>query len=64
MSVSSRYWKIWRIDPASERTGYKQVLSPLAKQFVQNQLAKNNKGVARKSYTHLISVLPSKAKSA
>ncbi|MDJ0592614.1 MAG: hypothetical protein QNJ72_21925 [Pleurocapsa sp. MO_226.B13] len=42
MSVSSRYWKIWRIDPASERTGYKQVLSPLAKQFVQNQLAKNN----------------------
>ena len=38
MTVSPRYWKIWRINPASERVGYKQVLAPLAKEFVQKKL--------------------------
>ena len=38
MTVPPRYWKIWRINPARERVGYKQVLAPLAKEFVQKQL--------------------------
>ena len=44
MTVSPRYWKIWRINPGGERVGYKQVLAPLAKEFVQKQLtnSKNN----------------------
>jgi len=41
MTVSSRYWKIWRINPARERVGYKQVLAPLAKEFVHKQLIKS-----------------------
>ena len=41
MTVSSRYWKIWRINPAGDKVGYKQVLAPLAKEFVHKQLIKS-----------------------
>ncbi|MEA5626523.1 hypothetical protein [Nostoc sp. UHCC 0251] len=41
MSVSPRYWKIWLINPASERVSYKQVLAPLAKEFIQKQLSES-----------------------
>ncbi|MBD2214375.1 hypothetical protein H6G27_31630 [Nostoc linckia FACHB-104] len=41
MTVSPRYWKIWRINPARERVSYKLVLAPLAKEFVQKQLSES-----------------------
>ncbi|HEY9768671.1 MAG TPA: hypothetical protein V6C71_09260 [Coleofasciculaceae cyanobacterium] len=40
MTVSSRYWKIWRINPAGERLGYKQAVAPLAREFVEQKLVK------------------------
>ena len=40
MTVSPRYWKIWRINPAGERLGYKQVVVPLAREFVEQKLIK------------------------
>lgn len=42
MSLSPRYWNIWRLDPAGERVKYQQVLAPLAKEFVRQQLTKSN----------------------
>ena len=45
MSVSARYWKIWRIDPASIGTGYKQVLAPVARDFIRNRTAKDNNDI-------------------
>ena len=40
MTVSSRYWKIWRINPAGKRLGHKQVAVPLAREFVEQKLVK------------------------
>lgn len=37
MIVSSRYWKIWRINPARQRR-YNKFVSPLAREFVEQKL--------------------------
>lgn len=37
MDDSSRYCNLWRIDPASDRTGYKSCFIPLAKDFFHKQ---------------------------
>ena len=37
--ISSRYWKIWRINPAG-KLGYKQVVVPWAREFVEQKLVK------------------------
>ena len=37
--ISSRYWKIWRINPAG-KLGYKKVVVPLAREFVEQKLVK------------------------
>ncbi len=39
MGASSRYWKMWRINPASGRVGYKRCLVPAAQEFIQKQLS-------------------------
>lgn len=36
MSALSRYWNIWRIDPASEAAGYKSCSVPIAKEFIKD----------------------------
>lgn len=41
MSNSSRYCNLWRIDPASSRTGYKRSLIPVAQEFSQKQALSN-----------------------
>ena len=47
--ISSRYWKIWRINPAG-KLGYKQVVVPLAREFVEQKLVKTqNNDRGRKS---------------
>ncbi|BAZ40706.1 hypothetical protein NIES4101_66670 [Calothrix sp. NIES-4101] len=38
INISSRYWKIWRINPAGEKLGYKQILVPIAQEFSKNQV--------------------------
>jgi hypothetical protein len=42
-----RYWKIWRINPAAEESGYKQISVPIAQEFTKNQVSniekRNNK---------------------
>jgi hypothetical protein len=37
-NVSSRYWKIWRVNPAEGRLGYKQLPVIAAQEFLKNQL--------------------------
>ena len=37
-NISSRYCKIWRVNPAEEKLGYKQVPVPIAQEFLKNQL--------------------------
>ncbi len=37
MSAASRYCNLWRVDPASDRTGYKRCFLPLANDFFQSQ---------------------------
>ena len=37
MSNPSRYYYLWRLDPASDRVGYKRWLVPLAQEFVRQQ---------------------------
>ena len=37
MSDSSRYYYLWRLDPASDRVGYQRWLVPLAQEFVREQ---------------------------
>ncbi|MEM9923241.1 MAG: hypothetical protein AAF915_05715 [Cyanobacteria bacterium P01_D01_bin.50] len=37
MNPSSRYWKIWRINPAAEKLGYKQVQVNVAQEFASSQ---------------------------
>ncbi|GAB1544423.1 hypothetical protein NUACC21_70990 [Scytonema sp. NUACC21] len=44
MGVSSRYWKIWRVNPASERVGYKLYSVALAQDFYQKQFSRNQNG--------------------
>ncbi len=39
MGASSRYWNMWRINPASERVGYKQFLLSIAREFLQDKIA-------------------------
>ncbi|MEM7553543.1 MAG: hypothetical protein AAF378_05500 [Cyanobacteria bacterium P01_A01_bin.84] len=39
MSASSRYWKIWRINPAAEKLGYKQIPVPVAQEFANSQIS-------------------------
>ncbi|MBV6626249.1 MAG: hypothetical protein KI793_25505 [Rivularia sp. (in: Bacteria)] len=39
MNTSSRYWKIWRINPAAERLGYKQVLVTAAREFANKKFS-------------------------
>ncbi len=36
MSALSRYWNIWRIDPASEAPGYKSCIVPIAQEFIKH----------------------------
>ncbi|MDJ0619729.1 MAG: hypothetical protein QNJ63_23810 [Calothrix sp. MO_192.B10] len=43
MNASSRYWNIWRINPAHERLGYTKFLVHLAQEFIQNQIANYRK---------------------
>ncbi|NJM20968.1 MAG: hypothetical protein HC836_20985 [Richelia sp. RM2_1_2] len=38
MNTLSRYWKIWRINPAAENLGYKQIPVTVAQDFVNNQI--------------------------
>ncbi|MEB3216754.1 MAG: hypothetical protein VKN72_11055 [Nostocales cyanobacterium 94392] len=44
MNTLSRYWKIWRINPAAEKLGYKQIPVTVAQDFVNHQVdnVKNN----------------------
>ncbi|MBE9212927.1 hypothetical protein IQ247_09530 [Plectonema cf. radiosum LEGE 06105] len=44
MNTLSRYWKIWRINPAAENLGYKQISVTVAQDFVNHQVddVKNN----------------------
>ncbi|MEO1374295.1 MAG: hypothetical protein AAFW70_08240 [Cyanobacteria bacterium J06635_10] len=37
MNASSRYWKIWRINPAAEKLGYKQIQVNAAQEFTNSQ---------------------------
>ncbi len=39
MNTSARYWKIWRIDPAQERLGYKRINVDMAQNFVNSQFS-------------------------
>ena len=36
MSALSRYWNIWRINPASQAPGYKSSLVPVAQEFIKH----------------------------
>ncbi|GAA6619706.1 hypothetical protein [Scytonema sp. NUACC26] len=44
MGASSRYWKIWRINPASEQARHKLFLVPLAQDFYHKQLPHSQNG--------------------
>ncbi|AFY58573.1 hypothetical protein Riv7116_6224 [Rivularia sp. PCC 7116] len=44
MNASSRYWKIWRIDPAAQRLGYKQVLVTAAEDFAHSKFSETKEG--------------------
>ncbi|MCC5603276.1 hypothetical protein [Nostoc favosum] len=55
MNASLRYWKIWRIDLANERVGYKEFLVPLAQEFLEEQIPNwqhGNVQAALLSYFH------------
>lgn len=39
MNTSDRYWKIWRIDPAQKKLGYKRINVEMAQEFVNSQFA-------------------------
>jgi hypothetical protein len=52
MGASSRYWKIWRINPASEQARQKLCLVPLAQDFYQRQLSRSqNRDMETALYT-------------
>jgi hypothetical protein len=38
VGVSSRYWNIWCINPASEKLGYKNCVIPAAQEFARNHI--------------------------
>ncbi len=55
MLLSSRYWNIWCISPASETLGYKNCLIPSAQEFAQNHIPSVQDGAVRSallSYFH------------
>jgi hypothetical protein len=39
IDTSSRYWKLWQINPAAEKLGYKKILVPTAQEFTKNQVS-------------------------
>ncbi|MDJ0736792.1 MAG: hypothetical protein QNJ47_22455 [Nostocaceae cyanobacterium] len=43
MNTSSRYWNMWRINPAGAKLAYRQFLVPLAKEFAQKHLDRHSK---------------------
>lgn len=43
MTVSSRYWNIWRISPASATVGYENQLVVTAQEFAQNHISSTQK---------------------
>lgn len=50
MSVSSRYWKICRISPASQRVGYEYYLVAIAQEFFHKQITHGDTQAALLSY--------------
>jgi hypothetical protein len=38
MNTYSRYWKIWRINPAAEKLGYKQISVTVAQEFANSKV--------------------------
>ncbi|MEO1432823.1 MAG: hypothetical protein AAFV71_27910 [Cyanobacteria bacterium J06633_8] len=44
INTSSRYWKIWRINPAAERLGYKQFLVTAAREFANSKFSEMEAG--------------------
>ncbi|HEY9729812.1 MAG TPA: hypothetical protein V6D50_25465 [Chroococcales cyanobacterium] len=55
MGVSSRYWNIWCINPASEKLGYKNCLIPAAQEFARNHISSAQDGAVQStllSYFH------------
>ncbi len=38
INTASRYWKIWQVNPAQDKLGYKQVPVPIAQEFAKNQV--------------------------
>lgn len=47
MGVSSRYWNIWCINPASEKLGYKNCLIPAAQEFTRNHISSAQDGAVQ-----------------
>ncbi|BAZ09103.1 hypothetical protein NIES4071_09090 [Calothrix sp. NIES-4071] len=39
INTPSRYWRIWRVSPAEDRLGYKQIPVPIALEFAKNQVS-------------------------
>lgn len=39
IDTSSRYWKLWRVNPAALELGYKQISIPIAQEFAKNQVS-------------------------
>lgn len=39
MDILFRYWKIWRINPAAEKIGYKKIPVPKAQEYINNQVS-------------------------
>lgn len=50
MSAASRYWNLWRIEPAGDRTGYKLDCVSLAKEFFQKLELSEVEEVSEKRY--------------
>ena len=55
MSVSPRYWKIWRINPVGLGSGYNKVTIPLARKFAEQKLVKTQSQETSDLKTNLIS---------
>ena len=56
MSVSSRYWTLWYLSPASEKLGYENCVIPAAQAFAQNDSSSTQDGVTQTallSYFHI-----------
>jgi hypothetical protein len=37
-NTTSRYWKIWQVNPAQDRLEYKQIPVTIAQEFAKNQV--------------------------